>query len=74
MSKESRDRYWEHRALVTEELKNKCFITEKDVKDYAPQGCQFRLDPAGRSVISILRHLNRMKEMRGGGITRFVLI
>ncbi|TPX51576.1 hypothetical protein SeMB42_g01861 [Synchytrium endobioticum] len=74
LSKEARERYWEHRALITDEVKNRCFIIEKDIKEYAPQGCQFKLDPSGRSVISVLRHLNRIKEMRGGGCTRFVLM
>jgi len=73
MTKKQRDRYWNYRESINEESKGKWYITEKDIKENWPN-CQFRLDPIGRAVISILRHMGRMKEVRGGGHLRFVLV
>ena len=48
---------------------------QKDIKDKHPWSAStFKLDPAGRSVIAILRHLGRIKEVRGGGHTRLVVL
>ncbi|TPX32354.1 hypothetical protein SmJEL517_g04520 [Synchytrium microbalum] len=73
MNKHDRDRYYENQQLSNSEVKGKTFITEKDIKEYA-QGSHFKLDPSGRAVIGILRHLNRVKEVRGGGVVRFLLL
>ncbi|KAI9208449.1 uncharacterized protein BJ171DRAFT_595608 [Polychytrium aggregatum] len=73
MTKEQRDRFWEHKQLVTEELKGKVFLTEKDLRENW-SGCGFRLDPLGRSLLASLRHLGYVKEVRGGGHTRYVVL
>ncbi|KAJ3159288.1 Spindle and kinetochore-associated protein 1 [Geranomyces michiganensis] len=51
------------------------FVTEADVRDKAWfSRSAFRLDPHGRAVVGILRHLGRVKEVRGGGHTRIVIM
>ncbi|KAJ3095584.1 Spindle and kinetochore-associated protein 1 [Phlyctochytrium planicorne] len=73
MTKPQRERFWEHKKLITEETKGKAFITEKEViKNWAK--ANFKLDPAGRGLIAALRHLGRIKEVRGGGQTRIVVL
>ncbi|RKO90412.1 hypothetical protein BDK51DRAFT_52106 [Blyttiomyces helicus] len=75
MSKEQRDIFWEHRKADVEETKGKTFITEKDIKDKERWSkSEFRLNPVGRSTIAIMRHLGRIKEVRGGGHTRIVIM
>ncbi len=56
---------------VNRETEGCLFVTDQDVKK-AKQPA-FRLDPTGRAVMSILRHLGRIRESRGGGVTRFIL-
>jgi len=46
------------------------FVVEGDIRDSKEK---FKLDPAGRAVVTILRHLGRIKEVRGGGQTRYVI-
>ncbi|KAI9105626.1 hypothetical protein DFS34DRAFT_20260 [Phlyctochytrium arcticum] len=74
MTKPQRDVYWEHKKIATNETKGKVFVTEKDTKDKAGWSTSaFRMDPTGRSVVAIMRHLKRIKEVRGGGHTRLVV-
>ncbi|KAJ3086199.1 hypothetical protein HK102_013418 [Quaeritorhiza haematococci] len=77
MSPDEKDRYWEHQRLVTDETKvgTKVFITDKDIKELGSggkSGSSFKLDPTGRNIISMIRHLGRIKEVRGNGVTRRV--
>ncbi|TPX61497.1 hypothetical protein PhCBS80983_g01098 [Powellomyces hirtus] len=75
MTKNQRDLFWEHKKVATPETTGKAFVTEKDVKDKDLfSKSTFRLDPSGRSVIAIVRHLGRLKEVRGGGHTRLVIL
>ncbi|KAJ3188864.1 Spindle and kinetochore-associated protein 1 [Gaertneriomyces sp. JEL0708] len=75
MTKPQRDIYWEHKKISTPETSGHAFVTEKDVKDKDIfSKSSFRLDPAGRTVVAVLRHLGKIREVRGGGHTRLVLI
>ncbi|KAJ3018840.1 Spindle and kinetochore-associated protein 1 [Thoreauomyces humboldtii] len=75
MSKHQRDLFWEHKQLATPETAGKAFVTEHDVKEKDRfSDCGFRLDPAGRLTVGIARHLGRIKEVRGGGHTRLVVL
>ncbi|KAI8822697.1 uncharacterized protein EV422DRAFT_410532 [Fimicolochytrium jonesii] len=76
MTKPQRDIFWEHKKHHTPETKGKMFITEKDVardKEVFSKSA-FRLDPMGRSVVAIMRALGRIREVRGGGCTRMVVL
>ncbi|KAJ3042272.1 Spindle and kinetochore-associated protein 1 [Rhizophlyctis rosea] len=75
LNKSQRDVYYEHKRSSNDDTKGKAFITEKDIKDkHSWSASTFKLDPAGRSVVAILRHLGRIKEVRGGGQTRLVVL
>ncbi|TPX72121.1 hypothetical protein SpCBS45565_g00672 [Spizellomyces sp. 'palustris'] len=75
MTKNQRDVFWEHRKAATADTTGKAFITEKDVREKGQWSkSAFRLDPTGRSVIAIMRHLGRIKEVRGGGHSRIVIV
>lgn len=50
-------------------------MTETDLKNMLASGRlqnSFKLDPTGRSILSILRHLGRIKEIRSVGTIRYV--
>ncbi|KAJ3169988.1 hypothetical protein HDU87_000510 [Geranomyces variabilis] len=87
MNKRQRELLWEHRKLepaVVQAISSDAhsssphpppFVTEADVRDKAWfSRSAFRLDPHGRAVVGILRHLGRVKEVRGGGHTRIVVM
>jgi len=46
------------------------FVIEADFKDLA----NHKIDTSARTCFTILRHLGRLKEIRGGGVTRFVKV
>lgn len=45
------------------------FIVEADIKDFS----NLKLDGVARSIFTILRHVGRLREIRGGGVTRLVV-
>ncbi|KAI8927125.1 hypothetical protein BC831DRAFT_511077 [Entophlyctis helioformis] len=77
MNKIQRSIFWEHKQLATAagaDTKGRVFVTEKDLKDKTGWTVSaFKFDAVGRNVIATLRHLGRIKEVRGGGHTRIVL-
>ncbi|KAJ3130176.1 hypothetical protein HK098_005423 [Nowakowskiella sp. JEL0407] len=68
LTREQKDRLWAHKQCETEETAGKPFITESDVKDSG-----FKMDNVGRALFAILRHLGRIKEVRGGGHVRMLV-
>ncbi|KAI8614430.1 hypothetical protein BC830DRAFT_1127462 [Chytriomyces sp. MP71] len=85
MTKPQRDRYWEHKKSCNDATKGKAFLMEREVKENwwvatstkaaaEKSGGSFKLDPNGRSVLALIRHLGRIKEVRGGGDTRIVIL
>ncbi|KXS14359.1 hypothetical protein M427DRAFT_135950 [Gonapodya prolifera JEL478] len=73
LPKPHRDRFWSYRETETAETKDRTFVTENDIKENWAKS-QFRMDPQGRAVLAIARHLGRVREVRGGGQTRFVVV
>ena len=45
------------------------FIVDSDITNLS----RFNLDRAGRSILIILRHTGRIREVRGGGLTRYCI-
>lgn len=64
--------------MTCDEVAGRTFITEADMKSTANGNRKstvlFKLDPTGRSILAILRHLGRVKEMRTGKLVRFVVL
>jgi hypothetical protein len=46
------------------------FFVDKDLKEFS----SFKLDKVGQSMLNILRHCGKIKEVRGGKIVRFVVL
>lgn len=77
LSMEQRQKYYNWKDCEGEETVGKFFVTENDVKaSLSGKGgasTTFKLDSTGRAILAIMRHLGRIKELRGGGMVRFVL-
>uniref|UniRef100_A0A4W5PB49 SKA complex subunit 1 n=1 Tax=Hucho hucho TaxID=62062 RepID=A0A4W5PB49_9TELE len=46
------------------------FIVEADIKEFT----RMKVDKRFQGILSMLRHCQRLREQRGGGITRYVLL
>ncbi|XP_052011767.1 spindle and kinetochore-associated protein 1 [Apodemus sylvaticus] len=53
----------------TKDTKGHHFIVEADVKEFTP----LKVDKKFHVIMSILRHCQRLSEVRGGGLTRYVI-
>ncbi|KAG9263331.1 spindle and kinetochore-associated protein 1 [Astyanax mexicanus] len=52
------------------DTKGQYFVVEEDLKDLA----QLKVDKRFVGMLNMLRHCQRLKELRGGGLTRYVLL
>lgn len=66
----NRKRYENYKAQETKDTAGSYFITDDDLKDYGG----LKIDKVGRSIQTILRHCKRVREKRGGKITRIVYV
>jgi len=77
LTAEQRQRYYDWKEMECEEVGGLYFITESDVKNNNFKGgnnIMFKLDPTGRAVLSMLRHLGKLKEIRSAGIVRLAVL
>jgi hypothetical protein len=75
MTKWQKDLLYQHRENALADTKSLVFVTEKELREkYSWTNSQFALNSVGRNVLSILRSLGRIKEVRGGGQTRICLL
>ena len=59
------------KSQMKPELKKSNFVTADDLKEYA----MFKTDSSRKSVFTVLRHFQRIKENRGpGSIVRHVVV
>nr|XP_055064785.1 spindle and kinetochore-associated protein 1 [Misgurnus anguillicaudatus]XP_055064786.1 spindle and kinetochore-associated protein 1 [Misgurnus anguillicaudatus] len=54
----------------TKDTKGNFFIVEQDIKEFT----QLKVDKRFVGMLNMLRHCQRLKEVRGGGVTRFILL
>uniref|UniRef100_A0A2K5PDR6 SKA complex subunit 1 n=1 Tax=Cebus imitator TaxID=2715852 RepID=A0A2K5PDR6_CEBIM len=53
----------------TKDTKGRYFIVEADIKEFTT----LKVDKKFHVILSILRHCRRLSEVRGGGLTRYVI-
>ncbi|CAB3988345.1 Spindle and kinetochore-associated 1 [Paramuricea clavata] len=63
-------KYREFKEQEMAETKGCYFFVDKDLKEFS----SFKLDKVGQSILNILRHCGKLKEVRGGKIVRFVVV
>lgn len=66
-SRKLQQRFKEHE---TKDTKGHFFIVEGDIREFT----ETKFDKKFQGILNMLRHCQRLKELRGGGITRFVLL
>lgn len=55
-------------ALIS--LAGQYFVVEDDIRELA----QVKVDKRFQGILNMLRHCQRLRELRGGGITRYTLL
>ncbi|NWS80524.1 SKA1 protein, partial [Toxostoma redivivum] len=69
MSAPVRNLYHRFMEEETKDTKGVFFIVEADLKEFT----QLKLDKRFHSILSILRHCQRVREVRGSGLIRYVI-
>ncbi|XP_036385781.1 spindle and kinetochore-associated protein 1 [Megalops cyprinoides] len=54
----------------TKDTKGRFFVVEADIREFT----QMKVDKGFQSMLSMLRHCQRLREARGGGLVRYVLL
>ncbi|XP_051019124.1 spindle and kinetochore-associated protein 1 [Acomys russatus] len=69
MSAAKRNLYQRFINEETKDTKGRFFIVEADIKDFTA----LKADKRFHVILNILRHCQRLSEVRGGGLTRYVI-
>ncbi|KAM4879309.1 SKA complex subunit 1 [Sylvia borin] len=69
MSSSARNLYHRFMEEETRDTKGEFFIVEADIKEFT----QLKLDKRFHSILSILRHCQRMREVRSSGLIRYII-
>lgn len=66
----NRNLYHRFMEEETKETKGLFFVVDADIKEF----CQKAVDKRFQGILSILRHCQRLREVRGGKVVRYVLL
>ncbi|NXU76974.1 SKA1 protein, partial [Oreotrochilus melanogaster] len=69
MSAPVRNLYHRFQEEETKDTKGEFFIVEADIREFT----QLKLDKRFHSILNILRHCQRLREVRGSRLVRYVL-
>uniref|UniRef100_A0A671FF63 SKA complex subunit 1 n=1 Tax=Rhinolophus ferrumequinum TaxID=59479 RepID=A0A671FF63_RHIFE len=69
MSSVARNLYHRFIDEETKDTRGRHFIVEADIKEFTA----LKLDKRFHMILNILRHCRRLSEVRGGGLTRYVI-
>lgn len=53
----------------TKDTRGQYFVVDEDIRDFS----QMKVDKRFHAVVNMLRHCRRLRELRGGGVTRYVV-
>ena len=59
------------KSQENEDTAGRYFFVDNDIRNF---GRDFKFDSNCRSILTILRHCGRLKESRGGRITRHIVL
>jgi hypothetical protein len=74
MNNMQRDVYFSNLELKDETTFESLFISEKELKLHEWSSSGFNYGATCRSVLTILRTLQRIQEIRSGGVTKFLIL
>lgn len=69
LNTQSRRLHQRFKDQETKGTKGQFFIVEEDIREFT----QMKVDKRFQGILNMLRHCQRLRELRGGGITRYVL-
>lgn len=72
LSVDQRQKVAEWRSAELDDLADKFFITEADLKAKSAANGAFKYDQVARNILTILRQVGRIKESRSAGIIRYI--
>ncbi|XP_034542141.1 spindle and kinetochore-associated protein 1 [Notolabrus celidotus] len=70
LSNPSRKLQQRFKEQETKDTKGQFFVVEEDIRDFT----QMKVDKRFQGILNMLRHCQRLKELRGGGVTRYLLL
>ncbi|XP_068169478.1 spindle and kinetochore-associated protein 1 isoform X2 [Antennarius striatus] len=70
LSNHSRKLHQRFKEQETKDTKGQFFVVEDDIREFT----QVKLDKRFQGMLHMLRHCQRLRELRGGKITRYVLL
>lgn len=70
LSNHARKLHQRFKEQDTKDTKDKFFVVEDDIQEFTPM----RVDKRFQGILTMLRHCRRLRELRGGGLTRYVLM
>lgn len=70
LNNQSRKLQQRFKEQETKHTKGQFFVVEEDIREFT----QMKVDKRFQGILNMLRHCQRLKELRGGGLTRYMLL
>ncbi|XP_026167378.1 SKA complex subunit 1 isoform X1 [Mastacembelus armatus] len=70
LNNHSRKLHQRFKDQETKDTKGQFFVVEDDIREFT----QMKVDKRFQGILNMLRHCQRLREVRGGGITRYMLL
>ncbi|XP_040894482.1 spindle and kinetochore-associated protein 1 [Toxotes jaculatrix] len=70
LNNHSRKLHQRFKDQETKDTKGQYFVVEDDVREFT----QMKVDKRFQGILNMLRHCQRLREVRGGGLTRYILL
>ncbi|XP_037110430.1 spindle and kinetochore-associated protein 1 isoform X1 [Syngnathus acus] len=70
LNNHARKLYQRFKDQETKETKGQYFVVEDDFREFT----QMKVDKRLHGILNMLRHCQRLQEMRGGGLTRYIIL
>ncbi|XP_029010845.1 spindle and kinetochore-associated protein 1 [Betta splendens] len=70
LNNHSRKLHQRFKEQETKDTKGHFFLVEEDIREFT----QMKVDKRFQGILNMLRHCQRLKELRGGGLTRYMLL
>ncbi|KAK2841771.1 hypothetical protein Q5P01_011971 [Channa striata] len=70
LNSHSRKLYQRFKEQETKDTKGQFFVVEDDIREFT----QMKVDKRFQGILNMLRHCQRLRELRGGGLTRYMLL
>nr|XP_020441358.1 spindle and kinetochore-associated protein 1 [Monopterus albus]XP_020441359.1 spindle and kinetochore-associated protein 1 [Monopterus albus]XP_020441360.1 spindle and kinetochore-associated protein 1 [Monopterus albus]XP_020441361.1 spindle and kinetochore-associated protein 1 [Monopterus albus]XP_020441362.1 spindle and kinetochore-associated protein 1 [Monopterus albus] len=70
LNSHSRKLHQRFKEQETKETKGQYFVVDDDIREFT----QMKVDKRFQGILNMLRHCQRLRELRGGGLTRYMLL